>query len=248
MRVIECPWELDNLGCRVCEISIDREEVIDVGLLKDTLRKYDYVVCKVSYNSFQQYNTLCLLDMTFNESQISIGKTFSSFDLENRITANFLKKISLKECVSIEELKSIVERIKNVYDTDRIAINPCFGKEIANKRYGNWIATEWTRKSSRLFEVQKGNRSVGFCLFKENGQIVDYLLGGLYAEFKNTGIGLCLPLLPYLYKQYLGDDGAKLNIVETKISTNNLAVLQCYMHYCYQVENVEYIFTKNNNI
>ena len=54
MKIIDCPWELANLDCRVAEISVAADEVIDKAQIKELESKYDYLVLKISSGAMVQ--------------------------------------------------------------------------------------------------------------------------------------------------------------------------------------------------
>ena len=99
-----------------------------------------------------------------------------------------------------EQRESILREIESgdIFETDRIALDPYFGKEMAGKRYANW---------SRDLLEQNGHVCVGYYkdtpaafgvnIDKENA-VCDAVLGGMLNHGGRAGLGF-LSLFTNLY-------------------------------------------------
>ncbi len=244
MEIIDCHWEIQNLHKKTCEILLNESEDINIASLRRCEQKFQYIVLKVPVCKYEINKILTENQYVLAESQISLIKKIDSFSLTDKIVRYYTTKLKLQACDNEEKLNRVLRHVAvGMFDTDRIALNPIFGAEYANQRYKNWICTESQRDGSFLFEMEFNSMPVGFCLFRINNGTIDYLLGGLYPEFKGKALGIIVPLAPYVYSQMFSDK--VLQNVKTKISSNNLEVAKCYMYCGYQIDDIHYVFSKN---
>jgi len=77
MKTTNCLWELDNLGKRVAEVTLDDGERVDDVSFRQLEDIYDYIVVKAPPCNAPQYKILADLGYSFIESQITVTKLFS---------------------------------------------------------------------------------------------------------------------------------------------------------------------------
>lgn len=241
MKIVDCYWENANLQKRTCEISIEAQgNDIDIQELKVIEDNYDYIVIKADSGNVSIYQQLSSLGYYFVENQICIGFRTKEKNNLSKIAARYLEKLSLIECVDEEHIGRILSKIGgDLFYTDRIALDPHFSIEVANRRYSNWILNTVKDSDYRLFEIQLGGERVGFCYFKCSGFSTDYLLGGLYKDYQSSGFGILIPLSAISFA-----DQNQIKQICTSISSNNIGVIRCYMECGYDILKMRYVFAK----
>lgn len=246
MNTVDCTWELINLGVKTCEISFDKGEKDLSELLLILEKDYKYIVVKAPVGDYANYSILSNNYYSFNESVIGVEKQFQTFVEEDKYIKYYLKRSTLLRIESVERMQSVLDKIDtSMFNTDRIALNPYFGCEVANRRYRNWICQEYNAESY-LFEIEFNKQVVGFCLMKIDGSSVVYLLGGIYPSYKGLGVGLLIPLAPYLFAKNYED--IVLMKVKTHISSNNMEIVRCYTNLGYSITSIDYVFSKLVNL
>ena len=243
MKFIEAFWEKRNLGLSTLEIEFDDNEEINYFILEPKLKKYEYVVAKVSVGNIKMSHLLEQNGFKFMESQISIKKNLRDYSIENDYFKKFLEKISIQQIIdksSLEKLLLLID--EDMFNTDRISLDQCFGKKKAMLRYKNWIRDEFNDNKSELYELVYQDNKVGFFLIKDNQKDeMDALLGGVYTKFKGWGMGLSMI-------QKLMEIAIEKNkkYLKGKISSNNIPIIKLYNLYGFEIYDIKYVFRKIN--
>ena len=194
LKIKETPWEQRNLGLHACEIIIDNEECISEDEISTISNLYEYIVVKMSTYSYKLSAMLQRQSFIFNETILSLSKMMKDFNEHNPVIKLFSKQTTVEHIIEAEEIALIAKKLGNdMFLTDRIALNPNFGPNIANIRYGYWIK-EMTTEGCELYELKYHGCKVGFCLIKCFDSTIDYLLGGLYPQYQDKGIGILTSL------------------------------------------------------
>lgn len=243
MVIKECPWEKRNLGVHACEIVINDND-LSCDEITTVVSSFDYVVAKLNNYTYKASTILLKNGFIFNETILSISKLVKDFNICNPIIKIYSAKSKVKLIKDIDEINSVAEKLgEDMFSTDRIALNPHFGPSLANVRYSYWIK-EMSQDGCDLYEIYYENSIVGFSLVKQNGKITDYILGGLYPQYQDKGLGILTALVPYIIAR--DNPEKEIKRVITNISSNNLDVIKCYSSLGYVIDNCTYIFTKNN--
>ena len=239
MRITECPWEIANLGCRVAEIQCDALIQLDEAKLHQVELNHDYIVVKVPMRQFGLNSRLGQLGSTMVETQISLRINAR----ELRTHCDFIEAlgdVSIEKVQTNEEKNQIIDQMtENMFSTDRIYLDSHFGPSKMLQRYRNWTNTEFQRESELSRIITNGD-VVGFMLTKKVENTLYGLLGGLFEQYQNQGIGIIIPL----FAAMLSTDFRRY---ETKISSNNFPVLQLYNQCGYKITNLEYVFVKHKS-
>lgn len=240
MKIIDCPWELANLNCRVAEISVSAEEVINPAAIRDLESKYDYLVLKIQAGKMTNNIIASELGFALAETQMALIKAKRDWDFEaDQLTKRLLKQLSVERIETEKDFEELMSSItEDMYSTDRIYLDPEFGPKYSVRRYKNWTRTEWER-GALLYKHFFRGRYVGYSLCKKQGDELVCLLAGCFEQYQKTGIGLWIPLVPELlpnmeYTKYT-----------THVSTNNIPVWQMYNHQKYVVGGFDYVFVKH---
>lgn len=237
MKVTNCTWELNNLGCKVAEIDCTEDVTIDSSLIKDVETKYDYIVVKVPILKSQINSFLSQRQYVCIESQLSIKIKMKDLKMQSGLLEN-IGHVQAETINNEKDLLSLLSRMtESMFTTDRIYLDSNFGPIYSLKRYRNWISSEYHR-GTKVYKILIDGEWVGLFMPKENNTTMDGLLGGLFAEFQGNGLGIVLPLMPLFIN-------SSVQKYETKISSNNFPVIQVYNQCGYRFTNVEYVFIKH---
>lgn len=244
MKIVDCPWELANLDCKVAEISLsneDKAEEVDAAL-KNVESEYDYVVVKMPTAAIPFQQLMCDRQYLFMETQITFRKLFEDLNKEienNKAAKQYLKNSTAKRVETEEELQMLVDSMTPyMFSTDRVFLDPAFGPKYGMRRYRNWIITEFHRGTIVMMHYFR-NTFIGFSMGRvRDGEHLG-MLSGVFEKYQNAGMGLFLPLLPYYYQEY-GD-----KVYVGKFSTNNTPVVRIHDAYDYDYTDMEYVFVKH---
>ena len=246
MKFIDCVWELENLGCRVCEISIEADDIFDERAIISKTNSFDYVVIKVGMNHPDFNFGLSRLGFSMVETQLSLSKRYKDFNFEDRLVKRFLPHVDEKIVISSEDLSRIINRITpDMFSTDRIYLDPKFDKNSSMIRYTNWIRTEYQRKTSIVKEILYDGVAIGFGMQREKDGVVSGLLGGIYEGEQSEGYGLLTACSGFLTSKNNNNPFIK---VYTAISSNNYPMLQIYNYLNFKIDNLTYVFVKHKDI
>lgn len=241
MKKVDCFWEKRNLNSEVIEITIESTDKFCDFCLSSYSEK-DYIVVKVPVN-LPEFN-LCLSNLGFTmiELQMDMNVKLNEFNYDDKTLKWVRPHTRFKQVESPQELDELIQKITpGMFSTDRISLDPAFGYEIGCKRYINWISDEFFRDSSKIIWIIYKEKKVGFMLYKD-GISIRGLLGGLFKEYQDMGLGLltpcCLPL-------FVLQDNLQVKKIMADISSNNTPVWNLYEHFGYKVTNPHYVFIKH---
>ena len=242
MKVIDCIWENVNLDCRVAEVSILSIEDMDAKVLRDLESTYDYIVLKVPIKDPVLYQVIEELGYHFFEAQLGMQADIESFAIpqDARTQAICIEYQPIKVQDRNEWQSLLNQMTRDMYTTDRIALDTQFGFDYSLRRYRNWSMSEFDRGTDCIKMVYKGN-VIGLLVMKVVGDVIHGLLTGLYTKYQHQGLGVLIPLAPAIYK------GTGCRTYMTVISSNNLPVINKYIGLNYQVVDEHYVFVKHIN-
>ena len=187
MKCINATWEERNLGVKTIEISVEKKDAIlsDKDICKnieDFRKNYQakYVVVKVDtkyprISQLLQNNGYILI-----ESQIGLKLNREDAKDKYEQYKDMFPGIGYGR-VDNGQLDYVISEInKGIFSTDRIALDPYFGINVANNRYALWVQDE-VQRGADIFFSYYNNQPIGFFLGKDlgNGNI-NGLLGGVF--------------------------------------------------------------------
>lgn len=243
MKVTDCFWEKRNLGETVVEITIEKDDLLD-KLLLSKHNTIDYLVIKVPVNMPDFNFFLGQEGFSLIELQIDMTATLSSFDFNHKLIKWISPHVDLNKVSDVNELEEVLSKIdSNMFNTDRISIDPHYGKEIGCKRYKNWIYDEFVGGTADVIKFFYRGKHVGFMMYKENDDGIRGLLGGIYSDFQGIGLGL---LTPTALPLYIIRNSIPVKRVAADISSNNKPVWELYENFGYKANNLHYVFVKHN--
>lgn len=244
MKVVDCLWEIKNIGKRTVEISIESNDEITGEQLKAIYNNYDYVVIKVPINKIDVNTILADLGFMMIECQYKISKLYKDFNPDDRLIKRLIPKFNFKKVGSKEDFKILTDKMTlGMFTTDRIALDPHFGFEDSYRRYKNWMTTEFENQTSEFLLTCLNENPIGYCMYKKENDTVDGLLGGIFEEYQDSGYGLITPLQLFLYA-YKDDEFCFKKMI-TSISSNNAPVVELYNYLNFRLTDTTYVFVKH---
>lgn len=242
MKIVDAYWDTRSLGCKCGEIDFDGNESTDeIVEALNSASVFDYLVIKIPVNHLEIQEIVQNKDFHFCESSFEITMKLSEAR-STRMIDRISKDIHLERANSTTKLKIYEEILKGTFETDRISLDPAFGKKIAAKRYINWIEDE-LKKSGSLYHIFYKDEEVGFFSYKETIPGIEAwaFLAGIYEEFKTSGLGVSF-LLDSTRKYALSRNCKR---IRTFVSSNNLPILRAHIAYGFNIKSIKNVFTKH---
>lgn len=240
MKIVEALWEKRNLGLDTVEFVIDNKDTKQT-IVDDILNhESSYSVIKLPVTRkdlifiLQQDLGYTFIETTYD---ISFNLKKCKLNLSSHLD-KFNNKVSYSK-MDDNDLKILLSEIqKGIFTTDRIAINPKFGIEIANLRYLNWIRDELN--TSMFYKIVYKDEAVGFFSVKKlNKDAYNPFLAGIYTKYQKSGLGFFIPVKVIELINLFGG-----NEIKTTISANNVDVFNIYMSLGFNIDNTYYVLEK----
>lgn len=240
MQIIDAIWEKRNLGTDVLEVECDTKD--NGEELKSVLQniKVPYSVCKVPSGRVELLK--CAQELGYQVVEMSICMEGRLKDIAlPKVYERFMKDVIVKEADE-NEVEYVLQYIEQgeLFTTDRIAQDSCFGKKIAGRRYSNWVRDllpKGVRVCITLFKDVPV--AFGINLDRENS-VSDAFLGGILNNGEGSGVGfLSLYANIVTAKKY----GNKKII--SNVSSNNPAIVNLHLQFGYKIKNMQYVLIKH---
>lgn len=240
MNIIDAIWEQRNLGVTCIEVAVENKDTL--ADVKNRLRELSaqYMVIKVPAGRTDVMFCLPEMGYTFIEGSIHITKTVKDFELSGiqRRLADSVGYALMDES-DTQTLQN--ELRKDMFDTDRIFLDPHFTKDQAANRYIGWIQDE-TARGSDVYKLTYKDQPIGFFTLKDLGDGIYYpFLAGMYASHNNSGLGFNIAYKPMCE---IAKRGGKS--ISTYISTNNDKAVRIHVSMGFSFGKTNYIYVKHN--
>ena len=242
MKIVDAYWEKRNLGIDTKEITIESTDSIaelkkTLNFLKDDIKQY--IVVKLPIGKPESIQLLTEFGFIFTESLFEVSLDLKKYTLP-KIFEKFDVMLSCCQISSDDDLKRLEKELyKGVFETDRIALNPMFGIEVAAKRYMNWIQDE-IKKEAKIFEIRHKNEALGFFAIKPlSANKYSVFLAGMYLNKDNAFFGFSI--LSKSIEEILKMGGKS---IKTHISSNNLSVVRLYAQFGFIPSNICYVMSR----
>jgi hypothetical protein len=241
MKLINCTWELKNLGCKVAEIDINYNDIIDKKEISNIEKMYNYIVIKTGISNAKLYKLICEMGYYYIESQLTISN-----DINNKMdrfkSDKIYQVLSYYRVSNDDELNFILNNISiDMFCTDRIYLDYEFKPNLSQQRYKNWLTSEYY-SGTKLYNIIIDDQLIGFVLFKETNCEMEVILHGIYKKYQRNGLGRSLALFPLKYKN---STNCYIKQYSTKVSSNNIPIIKVFSKFNYEISNVQYVFVKH---
>jgi hypothetical protein len=241
LKIIDAVWEKRNLGVTCVEITVETTDTLaDLGKRLPQLPA-QYMVIKVPAGRSDVMFCLPEMGFAFIEGSIHVTR-----DMRNLELSGIQKRLADSVAYALmdeRDMQTLHDEIrKGMFDTDRIYLDPYFGKEQAANRYIGWIRDEVARGSD-VYKLTYKGQSIGFFTMKDLGGGVYYpFLAGMYQSHKNSGLGFNITYKPMCE---IAARGGKL--LSTYISTNNDKVVRIHASMGFSFDQMTYVYVKHND-
>lgn len=243
MKVTECFWEIQNIGKKTVEIGVEKEDKFLEADINEASSGYQYVVVKVPMDKVDFNVGLSNMGFSMIEVQMNILKKSKDFDYDSPFIKEIYNDTSFEEVVNENDFNEILSKITpDMFSTDRIVLDNHFNENIGCERYKNWMKTDFKANKSRFLKIIYKGIHVGFYMFKLENDIAHAILGGIYKGYQGYGLGVLTPSALMLYSK---KGGAKIKMMKTSISSNNIPVLQFYNYFNFKITSMTYVFIKH---
>lgn len=244
MKIIDAFWEKRNLNMSATEIIIDendlKQEVSSLmSAINSICSEYEYVVLKMPPLYHKLIDYLNSSNLKFVETQIRYAISLQRFKTLKLDKCKKQNSFSIK-CVDDRASynQTINEIKKNLFTTDRIALDKRFGVNIANIRYANWLEDMFSISTSRLYNIYYNGDFFGFHAGEFDGTVYFGNFGSLASKYKSSMLGYywAFLFLDYIKKDY--------DIVRFACSTNNPSVIRLWESLGAVTQSIQYVFVK----
>lgn len=248
MKVVDAKWEMRNLGKRTFELTLEDEDFKktpnqiceSINKIKSE-NKSEYTVVKIRCGNPFIGHELIKNGFFQMEMQFHIKAVKKDIETAAKRYGHFFSNTKLQEVNDEDSRQHILSEIrKGIFFTDRIALDPEFGVEIANKRYANWTADEIARGSSLSYVVANDER-IGFCLHKYEKSKSYGLLSGLFNKYKEMNLGGNI-----FFTELVHEVNKGYKFFESAVSSNNIVALRVNEMFGYRVEGVYEVYVKHD--
>ena len=240
MQVIDAIWEKRNLGTDVLEVQCETSDSSEA--LKSVLQsiKVPYSVCKIPSGEVELLKCAQELDYQVVEMSICMEGKLKDIALP-KVYERFMKDVTVKEADE-DEIEYVLKHIEQgeLFATDRIALDSCYGKKIAGKRYGNWVK-DLLPKGARVCIALFKDIPVAFGinLDKENS-VSDAFLGGILSNEEGSGLGFLSLYANIVTAQKYGN-----RKIISNVSSNNPAIINLHLQFGYKIRSMQYVLIKH---
>lgn len=243
MKIIDCKWELANIGKRVQEIDIEEMDSFEKDGLPQFDDTFDMIVIKSPANKIEYNIEVSKRGAFFIETQFELSKTFKTFNFEDRFVKSFMDKTHFIDVLEEKDLNLILDNLPpSMFTTDRVSLDPNLGPELGTKRYKNWMRNCFYNKTASFFCDYYKDELVGYVMYKQENGVFDGMLGGLFNGAANPSLGL---LTPAALPMYAKKKKIPTTLIETTVSSNNLPVLRLYEYCGFSIKTIKYVFVKH---
>ena len=243
MKTTHAVWERENIGVDAWEIALDAQDTIE-ALAEEEQRIIaegaEYIVLKTPVNCPRLLFGLTGLGYTFVETVFHVEIRRKDYHMPETI-ARFDRGLSVVERTEAADRERIYGLIRRgVFKSDRVSIDPAFGREKGGNRYANWLRGMLER-GGFLYEVLSGEKPIGFFVIcRKDETTVDPVLMGMYDEAGDRGMGALL------HKKTLDTCFAHdCKRLTSTIVSNNAKVLRVYVNAGATITDTLYTYVKH---
>lgn len=242
MKIVDCTWEKENIGSKVLEIDIEKNDKTISEVVGQYKGLYDYIVVKVPANMTSFNWELGGMGFTMIETQIKYSFLYKDFNFNEPYVRAILPKISYKRVETESDLDDILDNITpDMFITDRISLDPKYGFKAGCHRYKNYVANSFIQNKGEIIQILFKEKNIGLQMFEIKDEVCFGKLGGIYSNVNIPGIGMLVVCTPLFYTH----DRYGINKFIPDISSNNIPVLGLYNYLHAKFEGLQYVFVKH---
>lgn len=241
MRLTHAVWEKRNLGVDTMEFEIGISDPIEESMNMITLNEKQYNVVKAPVGNMDLNRALSGNGYLYIESMINIVHDMR----KNNVLPAYQRVCDEIGCDVMDDsdLCGLFHELENgLFKTDRIALDPKFSVDIANKRYMNWMKDEIAR-GAKVYKLVYRNETINFFISRKiSDGTYSPFLGGMYGKYTKSGLGVPCIMKPVEIYRSVG----AVRLV-SNVSTNNPAALKGNLMAGYRINEVKNVFVKHRD-
>jgi ribosomal protein S18 acetylase RimI-like enzyme len=228
MRYGHIPWDSDIFGFPFYQVTIS-----------EMFEGFDESLPKLLSFLWKQSEDKCLVCTKIPSQQVSRMRTLTEHgfypvetmvepyrDLRSFSSNRRFERLSLRPA-RIEDKPQLFSIARSAFSMDRYHLDPNLPDDRASYRYEFWLENGM-QSGDHIFvyEDATDSRLVGFCHLREvDKRVVDFSLAAIEPKFQKSGFGVMMYSECLLECQKMG-----YAEMVTRISLNNIAVLNIYAH------------------
>ena len=242
MRIVDAIWEQRNFGFNVTEVVCSEHDSAEE--LSDALKSIEapYSVVIVPAGCTQLLMCAQRSNYQFIETSFHYEASLNRIIFPGVFT-RFMNQLSVLPASEQLKEKALDEiRSGALFSTDRIALDPVFSKELAGKRYYNWCVDALDAGADMEIAFLK-DEPVAFNISQKDKNregVVNGLIGGMYSESINKGLGFLLVQCEMECCRKLGG-----RICAGTTSSNNMQSLRLHMHFGFDITGSDYVLIRH---
>lgn len=222
MLIIDANWEERNTGFKTGEIIFEQGDSFNSYLDSDIENRFQIIVVKIPVGDLKLVHQMEDIGYRYLENQMVLSFEVNQIDNVNPKWERLLKGSDCKLLTTREEINFLLNEIKgNMFESDRISLDPFWGKGTSAKRYISWITDLYEKGTARFYGISHYGEQIGFfSMKKESGKIQSCPIAGIYNKYKSSGY---IFVLTYYWLLQSKKFGTKRLI--TSVSSNNRNIL-----------------------
>ena len=232
-------WEKRNLNVKAISFHIQPEDILDeiIPLILERNEEYQTAIIDPA-------RTDILLELQnygfkFIECSITLSGTADNVNIPNNLR-RFQNQMAYRPA-STDEVEMIKEIIKNehIFTTDKIALDPLFGKSKSGTRYSFWI-DDLIASGCSLFVITFNEEVIGFEVAKLTDGTVEGFLGGMLPSKLGKMLGAAIYVPGTVYWKNQG-----VKKFRAVVSSNNLPIIKIHESFGRNVTSCKYVLIKH---
>ena len=238
MRIVDAVWEQRNLGVSCYEITCERDDSVDE--LVHALNSYEaqYMVLKIPSGMVPHMMAAQAHNYTFIEALAHVThdlKSFTPVGVQKRLLESV--NYAPMDAADVDVLRHQLE--EGIFATDRIALDPVFSPQLANRRYIGWLEDEVAR-GAELFKLIFREQTIGFFAAYMQKQVLCAIVGGMYSGVSGS-LGSSM-----VYSLILEAVNKKASRISSHVSLNNTSAIRLHSNLGFFLNETHYVFINHN--
>lgn len=238
MVITDAFWEKRNMGVETAEIKIEMGDSVSECRQNLATVNASYQVVKLPSGMIEMQRMLQDEGFYYMETLVKLKHDLKECPL-NSVQKRLIQDASYKE-MDDADLEYMFQKIdEGLFTTDRIILDPYFTEKQAHDRYKGWLRDELSR-TGKAYKLIYKEDVVGFCVHRVEDKASYGILGGMYPEYLQAGLGFLS-----LYGSIMIERDRKARCLIADVSTNNMASLRNEVAIGFRVMDVANVFVKH---
>lgn len=234
MRIVEAVWEQRNLGVSCYEITCERDDSVEELVHVLNSYKAQYMVLKIPSGMVAHIMAAQAHNYTFIEALAHVThdlKSFTPVGIQKRL----LESVSYApmDAADVDFMRHQLE--EGIFATDRVALDPAFSLQLANRRYIGWLEDEVAR-GAELFKLVCAKKSIGFFASYMNKKDLCAIVGGMYKGVSGS-LGSSM-----VYSLILEAVNKNASRISSHVSLNNPSAIRLHSAFGFFFSETQYVF------